>query len=97
MQSLTEELRRLEKRLDLREFEGSTAVTSLGEDPSQGFSAITEFKAAIDRMRYVTWMYMEAAARSIHVPVQAVPPALRQKINPHTCSIEEYLDGKERA
>ena len=79
MSSLTEQLRKLEKQIDLHEFEGRKPTTSLGEDPAQGFAVITEYKAAIDRMRYITWIYMEAAANSAEIPVQAVPQALRQK------------------
>jgi hypothetical protein len=78
MDSLTEQLRQLEKDIDLEEFEHSGRATSLGEKPAQAFASITEFKAAIDRMRYLTWMYMEAAARSTNIPVKAVPQALRR-------------------
>jgi hypothetical protein len=96
MQSLTEELRRLEQKIDLRELETRDPSRMLGGDPAKGFALITEFKAAIDRMRYISWICMEAAARFANVPVQSVPPALRQKITGSTCSIEEYLTGKER-
>jgi hypothetical protein len=78
MDSLIEQLRQLEKEIDLDEFEHPGHADSLGEKPAQAFATITEFKAAIDRMRYLTWMYMEAAARSTNIPVQAVPQALRR-------------------
>ena len=78
MDSLTEQLRQIEKEIDLEALEHSGVANSLGERPAQAFATITEFKAAIDRMRYLTWMYMEAAARSRNVPVQAVPQALRR-------------------
>ena len=76
MHALTTQLQQLETEIDPHEFEGRS--TSLGQNPAQAFATITEFKAAIDRMRYLTWMYMEAAARSTNVPVQSVPRALRR-------------------
>lgn len=76
MHALTTQLQQLETEIDPHEFEGRAA--SLGQNPAQAFATITEFKAAIDRMRYLTWMYMEAAARSTNVPVQSVPRALRR-------------------
>jgi hypothetical protein len=78
MDSLIEQLRQLEKEIDLEALEHSGVASSLGEQPAQAFATITEFKAAIDRMRYIIWMYMEAAARSRNIPVRAVPPALRR-------------------
>lgn len=78
MDSLIEQLRQLEREIDLNEFEHPGRADSLGDKPAQAFATITEFKAAIDRMRYLTWMYMEAAARSTNIPVQAVPQALRR-------------------
>lgn len=78
MRALTTQLQQLETEIDPHQFEEAGPVASLGQDPAQAFATITEFKAAIDRMRYLTWMYMEAAARSTNVPVQAVPRALRR-------------------
>ena len=50
MDSLTEQLRQLEREIDLEEFEHSGRASSLGEKPAQAFASITEFKAAIDRI-----------------------------------------------
>jgi len=80
MRALTTQLQQLETEIDPHQFEESGPVASLGQDPAQAFATITEFKAAIDRMRYLTWMYMEAAARSTNIPVQAVPRALRRQM-----------------
>ena len=78
MDSLIEQLHQLEKDIDVEALEHSGIASSLGERPAQAFATITEFKATIDRMRYLTWMYMEAAARSRNIPAQAVPQALRR-------------------
>ena len=80
MRALTTQLQQLETEIDPHQFEEGGPVASLGQDPAQAFATITEFKAAIDRMRYLTWMYMEAAARSTNVPVQSVPRALRRQM-----------------
>jgi len=80
MRALTTQLQQLETEIDPHQFEEEGPVTSLGKDPAEAFATITEFKAAIDRMRYLTWMYMEAAARSTNIPVQAVPRALRRQM-----------------
>ena len=78
MRELTRQLQQLETEMDPHQFEDAGPGDSLGQNPAHAFATITEFKAAIDRMRYLTWMYMEAAARSTNVPVQAVPRALRR-------------------
>lgn len=78
MRALTRQLQQLETELDPHQFEDEGPSASLEQDPAQAFATITEFKAAIDRMRYLTWMYMEAAARSTNVPIQSVPRALRR-------------------
>jgi len=80
MHALTTQLQQLETEIDLHEFEDTGRSAFLGQNPAQAFATITEFKAAIDRMRYLTWMYMEAAARSTNIPVQAVPRALRRQM-----------------
>ncbi len=91
IQSLTERLRSLEQKIDLtKEFSGAA---SSSEEIAAHFAIITEFKASIDRMRHITWLYMENIARAADIPVQAVPPALRRKAA--SCSIEEYLASKD--
>lgn len=92
IQSLTERLRGMEQQIDLDQ-EFSCAAHS-SEEIARHFAVVTEFKAAIDRMRDLMWLYMEGIARAADIPVQAVPPALRKRAS--ACSVQQYLGSAER-
>lgn len=77
MKRLGSELRELEAELADSGFKQMSANQLLGTNPRAGFADLTEFKASVDRMRYLTWLYMEAAAITAGLPAQQVPEALR--------------------
>ena len=68
----------LESQMTRAEFRGKSRAEVLGPDPQQAFSRLLEFKAALDRMRGLTWVYMEAAANAGRLPSQRIPPALKE-------------------
>jgi len=77
MESLTPKLAELESQMTHGNFTGKNTNDLLGSNPQLAFSKLIEFKAAIDRMRGLTWLYMEAAANA-GFPAQRIPPALRE-------------------
>jgi hypothetical protein len=77
LETVTPELERLEKQILGSPVEGKSATELLGENPQLGFSKLVEFKAVLDRMRAVTWVYMEAAAKSGNFPAQRIPQPLK--------------------
>ena len=78
IESLTPRLRELELEMAKGDLSGTNADDLLGANPQLGFSKLIEFKAALDRMRSVTWVYMEAAAAAGRLPAQRVPHLLRE-------------------
>ena len=52
--------------------------TRLGSNLKLGLSRLVEFKAALDRMRGLTWVYMEAAASAGKLPAQCIPQAFKE-------------------
>ena len=78
METVRPELERIEKQILGSAVEGKSATELLGTNPQVGFSQLVEFKAVLDRMRAVTWVYMEAAARSGKFQTQAIPEPLQQ-------------------
>ena len=81
MDRLTGELQRLEAQMLGQDFEGRNALELLGANPQAGYSKLVEFKAAVDRLRAFTWVYMEAAAKAGNFPSQKIPIALREFLN----------------
>lgn len=78
MGSILPRLEDLESQMTRAEFRGKSPAEVLGPDPQQAFSRLLEFKAALDRMRGLTWVYMEAAANAGRLPAQRIPPALKE-------------------
>jgi len=78
MESLTPRLEELEKQMTSRDFSGKNAKDLLGSNPQLTFSRLVEFKVALDRMRGLTWVYMEAAENAGRGPVKRMPQALKE-------------------
>lgn len=78
MEVITPQLQELETRLAHGDFSGKNVTELLGANPQLGFSRIVEFKATLDRMRGLTWVYMEAAANAGKFPAQRIPQALKE-------------------
>jgi hypothetical protein len=78
MEAITPQLQDLETQLTHGDFSGKNVTELLGSNPQLGFSRIVEFKAALDRMRGLTWVYMEAAANAGKFPAQRIPQALKE-------------------
>lgn len=78
MESLTPKLAELESQMTHGNFTGKNTNDLLGSNPQLAFSKLIEFKAAIDRMHGLTWLYMEAAANAGKFAAQRIPPALRE-------------------
>ena len=77
MEALTPKLAELEASITRTNFAGKNATELLGPNPQSGFSKLVEFKAAIDRMRGLTLVYLEAAANAGKFPAQRIPQPLR--------------------
>jgi hypothetical protein len=88
MDSLTPQLKELEKQMTSCEFTGKSATELLGPNPQAGFSKLVEFKAALDRMRGLTWVFMETAVSTGKFPAQRMPPALRQFLHQQASKTE---------
>lgn len=78
MEVITPQLQDLETQLANGDFSGKNVSELLGANPQLGFSRIVEFKATLDRMRGLTWVYMEAAANAGKFPAQRIPQALKE-------------------
>jgi hypothetical protein len=78
MEAITPKLEELETQLAHGEFAGKDVNELLGQNPQSAFSRLVEFKAALDRMRGLTWVYMEAAASAGKLPAQRIPQPLKQ-------------------
>lgn len=78
MGTILPRLEDLELEMTRAEFRGKSPAEVLGPDPQHVFSRLLEFKAALDRMRGLTWVYMEAAAHAGRLPSQRIPPALKE-------------------
>jgi len=78
METLTTQLKELEKRMHKGDYAGKNVTEMLGTNPQSGFSKLVEFKAAVDRMRGLAWVYMEAAASTGKFPAQRIPQALKE-------------------
>lgn len=81
MKKVATELKALEREIAASNFNSKNSEELLGENPHAGFADLTEFKASVDRMRYITWLYMEAAARQAQLSPYQVPSALRQSMS----------------
>jgi hypothetical protein len=91
MESLTAQLKELEGRMAKGSYKGKNVTEMLGANPQLGFSKLVEFKAAVDRMRGLAWVYMEAAASTGRFPAQRIPQALKEFLQqqapkPHSSS-----------
>lgn len=95
MESLTAKLAELESQMTRGDFSGKNASDLLGTNPQLAFSKLIEFKAAIDRMRGLTWVYMEAAANAGKFPVQRIPQALREFLQHEASKTSSANAGKK--
>ena len=77
VEAITPKLEELETYLARGDFAGKTVNELLGANPQSGFSKLVEFKATLDRMRGLIWVYMEAAASAGKFPAQRIPQALK--------------------
>ena len=77
IESLTPKLQELESQMTTGDLKGKSANDLLGSNPQLGFSKLVEFKAALDRMRSLTWVYMEAAASATRLPAPGIPHSLK--------------------
>src|SRR5947209_10331592 len=78
MEALTAQLKKLETQMSGRDYAEKKVTEMLGPNPQSGFSKLVEFKAAVDRMRGLAWVYMEAAASTGKFPAQRIPQALKE-------------------
>lgn len=78
MEAIAPQLEALETQLVHGQLDGKDADELLGQNPQLAFSRLVEFKAALDRMRGLTWVYMEAAASAGKFPAQRIPQQLKQ-------------------
>ena len=78
METLTPKLEALEALLARGDFRKEGLSDLLGPNPKAGFSRLIEFKAMLDRMRGLTWVYLEAAASVGKFPAQRIPQALKE-------------------
>jgi hypothetical protein len=77
METLTPKLEALEALMARGDFRNESLSDLLGPNPKVGFSRLIEFKAMLDRMRGLTWVYLEAAASAGKFPAQRIPQALK--------------------
>ena len=97
MEEITPQLGELEKHLAKGDFAGKTVSDLLGPDPQLAFSRLVEFKVALDRMRGLTWVYMEAAANAGKFPAQRIPQALREFLQQQATKTQaSHVSGKKK-
>lgn len=95
IESLTPKLAELESKMANGALAGKNVNDLLGPNPQSGFSKLIEFKAAIDRMRGLTWVYMEAAASAGKFPAQRIPQALREFLQQEATKTSAASAGKK--
>ena len=95
MESLTSKLAELESQMTRGDFTGQKASDLLGSNPQLAFSKLIEFKAAIDRMRGLTWVYMEAAVNAGRFPAQRIPQQLREFLQHEASKSNSASSGKK--
>lgn len=78
MEAIAPQLQALETQLVHGQVDGKDADELLDQNPQLAFSRLVEFKAMLDRMRGLTWVYMEAAATAGRLPARGIPQALKQ-------------------
>src|SRR5438552_3159278 len=95
MEALTAQLKKLETQMSGRDYGEKKVTEMLGPNPQLGFSKLVEFKAAVDRMRGLAWVYMEAAASSGKFPVQRIPQALKEFLQQQAAKAHPAHGGKK--
>ncbi|HWY67329.1 MAG TPA: hypothetical protein VNX88_01630 [Terriglobales bacterium] len=78
METLAPKLAALEALMSRGDFRKESLSDLLGPNPKAAFSRLIEFKATLDRMRGLTWGYLEAAASAGKLPAQRIPQALKE-------------------
>jgi len=92
METLTPRLEALEALMAHGDFRNESLSELLGPNPKLGFSRLIEFKAMLDRMRGLTWVYLEAAATAGKFPAQRIPQALKDFL--HEQSVKTHSGKK---
>ena len=78
IEALAPKLEALEALMSGGDFRKESLSELLGPNPKATFSRLIEFKATLDRMRSLTWGYLEAAASAGKFPAQRIPHALKE-------------------
>ena len=89
---LTPKLAALETLMSRGDFRKESLSELLGPNPKAAFSRLIEFKATLDRMRGLTWGYLEAAASAGKFPAQRIPHALKEFLHEQSLKM---LSGKK--
>ena len=93
MEAMIPQLKELETQLATGNNANKDVDELLGQNPQQAFSRLVEFKAALDRMRGLTWVYMEAAAGKF--PAQRIPQPLKQFLQQQASQTQAQTSGKK--
>lgn len=78
IETLAPKLEALEALMASGDFRKERLSELLGPNPKATFSRLIEFKATLDRMRGLTWNYLEAAASAGKFPAQRISHALKE-------------------
>ena len=95
MESITPKLQELEALMTGGDFSGKSATELLGSNPQLAISKLVEFKAALDRMRGLTWVYMEAASGAGRLPAERMPQPLREFLQQEAAKTQAAHSGKK--
>lgn len=95
MEAITPQLEQLESQLAHGEFAGKDVSELLGQNPQTAFSRLVEFKATLDRMRGLTWVYLEAAANAGKFPAQGIPQPLKQFLQQQATKPTTHVTDKK--
>lgn len=95
MEAMIPQLKELEIQLATGNVANKDVDELLGQNPQQAFSRLLEFKAALDRMRGLTWVYMEAAANAGKFPAQRIPAPLKQFLQEQASQTQAQASSKK--
>jgi hypothetical protein len=95
MEALTVQLKELETQMSGGGYAEKKVHEMLGSNPQLGFSKLVEFKAAVDRMRGLAWVYMEAAASSGKFSTPRIPQALKDFLQQQATKTHTSHSGKK--
>jgi hypothetical protein len=86
--TIAPKLEALERLMSRKDFRRESLSELLGPNPKAAFSRLIEFKATLDRMRGLTWGYLEAAAGAAKFPAQRIPNALREFVHDQSIKMQ---------